>query len=289
MATREDVRDKIAAAFIDALQGGIIPWRKPWRGGGMTPRNPVTGTIYKGGNALYLGFLQIANGYTSGEWYTFKGAQSKGANVRKGQKGSPIVFWSFIDKVNTKTGKKEKIPLVRSSVVFNRDQIEGLPEREASAVTAVSPIAMADSIVNGFSNAPELVHTEGDRACYYPSFDRVEMPAMASFTNAESYYHTLFHELAHSTGHDKRLKRPLSQMVEDYSKEELIAEITASFLSAEAGTLAAVQENSLAYVQGWAKRLGSEPRLILEAANAAQKAADLILGGSEAPEDKVEE
>lgn len=289
MATREDVRDKIAAAFIDALQGGVIPWRKPWRGAGMTPRNPVTGTIYKGGNALYLGFLQIANGYTSGEWYTFKGAQSKGANVRKGQKGSPIVFWSFIDKVNTKTGKKEKIPLVRSSVVFNRDQIEGLPEREASAVTAVSPIAMADAIVNGFSNAPELVHTEGDRACYYPMFDRVEMPAMASFTNAESYYHTLFHELAHSTGHDKRLKRPLSQMVEDYSKEELIAEITASFLSAEAGTLAAVQENSLAYVQGWAKRLGSEPRLILEAANAAQKAADLILGGNEAPEDKVEE
>lgn len=289
MATREDVRDKIAAAFIDALQGGVIPWRKPWRGGGMTPRNPVTGTIYKGGNALYLGFLQIANGYSSGEWYTFKGAKAKGGNVRAGQKGSPIVFWSFIDKVNAKTGKKEKVPLVRSSVVFNRDQCENLPEREASKVVAVSPIAMADAIVNSFSNAPEMIHTDGDRACYYPSFDRVEMPTMASFTNAESYYHTLFHELAHSTGHDKRLKRPLSQMVEDYSKEELIAEITASFLSAEAGTLEAVQENSVAYVQGWAKRLGSEPRLILEAANAAQKAADLILGASEAPEDKVEE
>lgn len=286
---REDVRDKIAAAFIDALQGGVIPWRKPWRGGAMTPHNPVTGTIYKGSNALFLGFLQMANGYTCGEWYTFKGAKEKGGNVRQGEKGSPIVFWSFIDKVNAKTGKKEKVPLVRSSVVFNRDQCEGLPERTASAVAAVSPIELADAIVNSYRNGPKVVHTEGDRACYFPSEDRVEMPKMASFDNAESYYHTLFHEFAHSTGHDSRLKRPLSLMAQEYSKEELVAEITASFLSAEAGTLDKVQDNATAYVQGWAKRLGSEPRLILEAANAAQKAADLILGANAAPEDKVEE
>jgi antirestriction protein ArdC len=281
---KKDTRDVIAQTFIDALSQGIVPWRKPWRGGNMTPRNPVTGTIYKGGNALYLGLVQSIRGFATGEWFTYNNAKASGGHVIAGEHGYNIFFVQWMKKENKVTGKDSVFPMTKVFTVFNRQQCEGLPEREPTDSAIVEPIASAEAIVKGFTG-PQVVHG-GDRACYVPLQDRIEMPPMGSFINGESYYHTLFHELAHSTGHDSRLKRPLSQMVEAYSREELIAEITASFLSAEAGTLAAVQENSLAYVQGWAKRLGSEPRLIIEAANAAQKAADCILGVSAAPEGK---
>jgi antirestriction protein ArdC len=280
---KTDARDAIAAKFVDALAQGIVPWRKPWRGGNMTPRNPVTGTIYKGGNALYLGLVQAMAGYSSGEWFTFKNAQAKGGNVKKGEKGSAIVFWSFIEKVNAKNGKKEKIPFIRSSVVFNRDQCEGLPTAEI-VPSEIVPIVEAQRIADGMPNAPRVTHsadTEG--AFYVPSQDAVTMPNIERFINAESYYATLYHELAHSTGHDSRLKREgvsvaFNRTKESYSKEELIAEITSAFLCAEAGILDKVEENSIAYVTGWASKLQSEPRMILEAANSAQKAADYILG-----------
>lgn len=289
---KADVRDQIAAKFVEALEQGIVPWRKPWRGGGMTPHNPVTGTIYKGGNALYLGFMQFANGYTSGEWYTFNNVTQKGGKVVKGQKGTAIYFWQFLEKVNAKTGKKEKIPMVRTFTVFNRDQCEGLPVKPEAERVDVNPIAEAQKIIDGMPNPPKIVVSpDVTQAGYWPSEDVVRMPSIGQFINAESYYATMYHELGHATGAATRLKR--DGVMErkgfgsaDYSREELIAEITSAFLCAEVGILDKVEANSIAYVQGWASKLKSEPRLILDAANAAQKAADLILGVT--PEAKAE-
>lgn len=290
--SKADVRDAIAAKFVEALEQGIVPWRKPWRGSGMTPRNPVTGTIYKGGNALYLGLLQWTNGYATGEWYTFNNVKAKGGNVRKGEKGAGIYFWAFLEKVNPKTGKKEKIPMVRPFTVFNRAQCDGLPLAPEAERVDVNPIAEAQRIIDGMPTPPKIVVSpEIGQACYVPSLDTVRMPSIGQFINAESFYATMYHELGHATGAATRLKRDGVMESkgfgsESYSREELIAEITSAFLCAEVGILDKVEANSIAYVQGWASKLKSEPRLILDAANAAQKAADLILGVT--PEAKAE-
>jgi antirestriction protein ArdC len=263
-----DVRAEIAAAFVDALNRGIVPWRKP----------------YRGVNAMYLGMLRLVKGYSSPVWFTYNAAKAKGGNVKAGEKATRVVHWTFIDKVDAKTGKKQTIPLVNYFNVFNRDQCEGLPEETAVAPKSHTPIELAERIIAGMPNAPRIVVTDSSRAFYVPSLDSITMPMLSQFHTPEDYYHTMFHELAHSTGHESRLNRELSGPLmnrDSYSREELIAEITAAFVSAEAGTLDKVQDNSEAYVQGWAKALGSDPKLIHTAATAAQKAADYILGGGD--------
>jgi antirestriction protein ArdC len=151
----------------------------------------------------------------------------------------------------------------------------------SETVTAtVEPIMAAEKIFRGMKNPPRINVTDSDAAYYRPGTDEITLPNMGQFVNAESFYSTAFHEMAHSTGHKTRLDRGLDGSFgsDPYSREELVAEMTAAFLAAEAGILDKVQDNNTAYVQHWAARLGKEPRLILDAASAAQKAADYILG-----------
>jgi antirestriction protein ArdC len=184
--------------------------------------------------------------------------------------------------VNGKT-QKSSFPMWKSYIVYNRDQCEGLPEYVPQEQSGAAPIESAQSIVDGMKNAPRITVCDSDRAFYMPSADSITMPRLAQFYNAESYYSTMFHEMAHSTGHKSRLNRPgvmESQGFgsESYSKEELVAEITAAFLCGEAGILDKVEQNSKAYVQNWASRIGKEPKILLDAIGQAQKAADCILG-----------
>lgn len=289
---RNDVRDAIAQHFLDALNAGTIPWRKPWNAGTGRPRNAVTQRPYRGVNAFYLGLLQSVHSYPTGEWLTLNQTLKAGGRViySEFKKSTAVVFWQFVKKEKVTNGKKvtETFPLCRSFSVYNRAQCEGLPPSKVVPATTHTPIEAAQRILDGMPNRPTFSVVESERAYYVPAMDSVTMPLLSQFVNAESFYATAFHELAHSTGHESRLKRDLSQQRELYSKEELIAEMAASFLCAEANILDAVQDNATAYVMHWAAVLGKEPRMILEAAGLAQKAADYILGTT-FPKDGEEE
>ncbi len=279
---RNDVRDAIAQHFLDALNAGTIPWRKPWNAGTGRPRNAVTQRPYRGVNAFYLGLLQTVRGYPTGEWLTLNQTLKAGGRVvySEFKNSTEVVFWQFVKKEKTVNGKKvsETFPLCRSFRVYNRAQCEGLPASKASAPAEHTPIEAAQRILDGMPNRPTVNVVESEGAYYVPAIDSVTLPLLSQFVNAESFYSTAFHELAHSTGHKSRLGRDLSQQREKYSKEELVAEMAASFLCAEADILDAVQDNATAYVMHWAEVLGKEPRMIVEAAGLAQKAADYILG-----------
>lgn len=282
-ASRPDVFQMVTDRIVMALEGGIIPWRKPWNAGAGAPRNYVSGHVYQSINAFLLGMLP----YEYPLFMTYKQAEQVGGQVRKGEKGMMVVYFSHIQKENKQTGEKDVFPLLRYSTVFNIAQIDGvdwkLPELQTREH---EPHAEAERIcVNymGELEGPSL-YFKGDQALYRKSVDEVLMPAPQTFNSVEGYYATLFHELAHSTGHQRRLNRP--ELVENagfgsttYAKEELTAEMTAAFLSAAAGLdMSATIDNATAYIQNWLNALKNDKKLVLSAASLAQKAFYHITG-----------
>lgn len=276
-AEKVSVYDVITARILESLARGVVPWRKPWKGGDSAPRNLVSGKEYRGVNVLLLSCM----GYTSPYWLTFKQALAAKGNVRKGEKGTPVIFWKIYDD-RDEPGKRRFV--LRYYTVFNAEQCDGLtlPAANETPAPPVEPIAACESIVAGYKGAPPIKHG-GGQACYSPSADEIRMPERDTFDGAAEYYSTLFHEMTHSTGSSKRLARdgitdPIRFGSHKYAKEELVAECGAAFLCGMAGIEAATLENSAAYIANWSKKLKSEPRWIVEAAGQAQKAADLILG-----------
>lgn len=266
------ITDKI----IESLERGTVPWQKPWQG----HANLISKKQYRGINA----FMTSAQGYDSPYWLTYKQAQELGGQVRKGQKSTPIVYWYFGEKENATTGKKKSFGVPMYSSVFNIDQIDGLDLTKIPTPQkmAIGSIETCDAIVNGYKNAPVIVHKDL-QAYYMPKMDFVNMPPKHTFSSVAGYYSTLFHELGHSTGHQKRLAR--DGIVEmnhfgshSYSKEELVAEMTAAFLCAHAGIENNQLEQSAAYIESWLKALKGDSKMVMQAASQAQKAADMILG-----------
>ena len=284
----EVITDRIAAL----LSSGKIPWRRPWnalRAAGSTrPRN-VAGNLYRGANWFLLGMLPYANPV----FLTFKQAKALGGSVRKGEQGFPVLFWKMLEVTEATAERPEdigrKIPFARYFTVFNVEQCYGLNlvlSPAPATPVEFDPIADAESIWDQMPSRPAL-HYGGDRACYIPGFDCIKMPIRSAFPTAEGFYETLFHEAGHSTGHASRLNR--KEIVSgsyfgarDYSLEELVAELCAAFLCAEAGVDQAVLENQAAYIQGWLEKLKAEPSAFVTAAARAQKAADFILRRSAA-------
>jgi antirestriction protein ArdC len=255
-----------------------VPWRKPWRT--LPPANLVSKKPYRGINV----FLLALQGYGSQYWLTFNQAKQLGGNVRKGEHGTKIVFWKF-DTFETETAEGEteerKSAFLRYYTVFNLEQTEGL--KALLALPPAFPIESAEEIVKGMPNPPAF--EQDYQAAYIPSRDTVTMPSRNAFESQAEYYSTVFHELTHSTGHAKRLGREgfdTSQKFgsDSYSREELIAEMGSAMLSGIAGIEQATISNSAAYLQSWIKRLKADSRLVVSAANAAQKAADYIRGAS---------
>ena len=259
------------------LEKGTIPWRRRWRGGERIPQNLVSHRPYRGMNPFILECM----GYDSPFWLSFKQAKERGGSVKKGEKGSPVVFWKWLDVDDKETGRKKKIPLLRYFSVFNVEQTDGVEWTDPSAPEKAEHqrIQEAEAIVSGYAKGPTIRHRVGV-PCYRPSTDEVLVPELGHYESPESYYSTLFHELGHSTGHESRLSRKFGTGFGShvYSREELVAEFTASFLGSEAGILESNVELSAAYIGTWLERLRENPRWIPEAAAAAQKAADLILG-----------
>ncbi|MGI4741298.1 MAG: ArdC family protein [Janthinobacterium lividum] len=284
---RPDVYQLVTDRIVTALEGGIIPWRKPWNAVYGLPRNYATGKAYTGINAFLLHFSGALPFFL-----TFKQALALGGCVRKGAKGHPVVYYNISLRENQQTGKEEKMPFLKYYTVFSVEDIEGidfsLPVVEEREHT---PLAVAEAIVKGWEGRPAIEHLH-QRAYYSPSLDFVNMPRLATFTTVEGYYATLFHELTHSTGHASRLDRPdltagEGKQSASYAREELTAEMGASFLCAAAGLhTEQTEENAVAYIQTWLERLKNDKKLVLQAASKAQRAAKLILNTSEeVPED----
>lgn len=275
------VYEIITERIIEQLDKGTIPWRKPWQQIGM-PRNLVSNKGYQGINIVLLG----CQGYSSPYWLTRNQAKQMGGSIKEGEKPSMITFWKFLESFDDQ-GKKRTLPLLRYYKVFNVEQFEELKlpahARVENQPTPFEPIAAAEKVLSGYPLAPPVTHG-GDRACYAPREDAINMPKPEAFESEDSYYATLFHELGHSTGHSSRLDRFENETLispfgsEDYSKEELIAEFCSAFLSAECNLNQEGLERSAAYIQSWKKKLQEDPKLVVQAAGKAHKAASWIMG-----------
>lgn len=288
MDSKTDIRTEISQKFIASLESGSVPWQRPWhlvKEGGSLPRNFVSKKSYRGANLWYLTLLQSEMGYTSPDWGTFKQISEAGGYVKRGEKSTRIMWWNFVDFEQTVDGRtvKKTVPIVKSFAVFNRCQTT-LPTdpSEKDRETEFNPIESAENIIKNMTDKPVIRFAKQNEACYYPGTDVISMPSKSQFKSREYMYHTLFHEIAHSTGHKKRLNRlnggHYSTFREHYSKEELVAETTAAYLAAECGFVENVFDNSTAYIQSWIKALKNDPRMIIDASSAATKAADYILG-----------
>lgn len=216
---KRDVYDVITARIMELLDKGVVPWRKPWRGGRAgKPKNLASGKDYRGVNTFLLHCASMSAGYDAPYWLTFKQAKERGGSVRKGEHGMPVIFWNWIEKEKTlATGEKvkEEIPFLRYYTVFNVEQCDGIeyPTQATDGATLnFQPIAECESVVNGFTDKPDIEHNGHGRAFYRPATDTVHLPEKTRFDSEQAYYATLFHELAHSTGHETRLnRRPSSE------------------------------------------------------------------------------
>lgn len=293
---RPSVYQIVTDRIIASLKEGIIPWEKPWKAptfaGGSFPRNFVTGKPYRGVNV----FLLWGTSFSSPFWLTFKQAQELGGNVRKGEKGSQIVFYKQLQgrketKEENRTpveGRKDddRAPFILTYyTVFNVEQCDGLtiPTVEPAPTLPVDADEACEAIVSGWAGRPTIRTEEVNegRAYYRPATDSVHLPARFRFIDTAHYYATLFHELVHSTAHESRLARKFGNSFGDelYSKEELVAETGAAFLCAFAGIATKhTEQNTTAYIQNWISKLEQDNRLIVQAAASAQRAVDLIMG-----------
>lgn len=279
-----NVYEIVTSQILDELANGTVPWKKPWKGGtaGM-PRNHQ-GLPYKGMNLMLLGNHSYEHNY----WFGLSTARQYGGYVKSNEfmKSRKIVFYKAYDA--DEENEKRRWVLVYHRV-WNLDQIDGmkLPDviqehmkMKAERLAGIKPIEECEKLVNEYTNKPLIKHTD-NRACYSPELDYIGIPEACQFDSMEEYYSTLFHEFTHSTGHEKRLARKDFAGTfgdHNYSFEELVAEIGSSYLSAIAGTGEKVIKNSAAYINGWHSKLKSDPKMIVKASIASQKAVDYILG-----------
>ncbi|MGZ8916464.1 MAG: zincin-like metallopeptidase domain-containing protein, partial [Methylobacter sp.] len=281
----------VAEKLIKQLEEGVAPWQRPWNpgeSGAFLPYNPLTDNRYKGINSLYL----LAQERDDQRWMTHKQASEAGAQVRKGEKGTGIQYWKFVDEHIKKdaAGKplvdsdgkpvKELVKLERPRVffatVFNAEQIDGLPPIQRKQQTWY-PIERAEGILATCGVA--IHYNGGGRAFYRPLTDSIHLPDKGQFPNAENFYATALHELGHSTGHPDRLNRDLSHPFgsEGYAKEELRAEIASMILGDELG-IGHDPSQHAAYVGSWIKALKDDPLEIFRAAADAEKIQHYVLG-----------
>ena len=277
------VYEIVTNTILAALDRGVVPWRKPWNTGGTLPENAISRKTYRGVNILLLSMSPFGDH----RWLTFKQVAEQGGRVKPGERSTMVVFWKQWqppDGEESEEPKRRQIPLLRYFQVFNAEQCEdiGLPALYAPATENPNQrIAQAELLVESMPNRPQI--QEGRTAWYRPSDDLVQTPPIEAFETADSYYGTLFHELGHSTGHFDRLNRAgVAEVAQlgsgEYSKEELVAELTSAFCCATVSLDNSVIEDAASYIQGWLTILKADPKAVVIAAAQAQRAADYIRG-----------
>lgn len=275
----KNIYEEITGRIIAEMEQGKIPWHKPWVAAGAAISHS-TGKSYSLLNQLILG--------KPGEYITFKQCQNEGGRVKRGAKSRYVVFWKRLKVTETDENNVEKektVFVLRYYNVFHIDDCEGIKPKYAKPVAnPAEPHEAAQKIMDEYiaREGIHLVISPSDRAFYRPSEDMISLPEMGQFAETEEFYSTAFHEMTHSTGHESRLNRLCKGAgfgSENYSKEELVAEIGAATLVNRVGLESEKSfRNSAAYVQGWLSALKNDKRLIVSAAGKAEKAVALILG-----------
>lgn len=296
-AEHADIYERITNQIVAALEN-CKPWQRPWHSPEMLnviPKNAKTGVSYRGVNVVALWATAQERGYLNGLWATFRQWQELGAQVRKGEKSCPVVFWGTVDKKKDTRSEKQAHAgdkpdaggdadgrdtalFAKTYHVFNISQVDGYEEPKKE------PLA-ADRLENAdlFFSRLGVTVREASKAYYQMSDDTVYMPPYASFFKREGYYATLAHEVTHWTGHESRLNRDLKNRFGDsaYALEELVAELGAAFLCAELEVSNEPREDHAAYIQSWLKALKQDKRAIFTAASKAQAACDWLANVSQ--------
>ena len=278
-----NIYEEITNRIIKQLEDGIIPWHKPWHGITSGAYNRISKRPYSLLNQMLL--------MHDGEYATYKQWTDLGGKIKKGEKSEIVVFWKILNKEELNNGKVEKktIPLLKYINVFHVSQVEGVEPKELKAVEH-KPIEEAEEIKNAYSARENILIREDitDDAFYSPRRDFIQVPCREQYKDIMEFYSTLFHEMIHSTGHKDRLGRfsidaglaPFGS--EEYSKEELIAEIGSAFLMNHIGIeTIKTFKNSTAYIQNWLTVLKNDNKFIVSASGKAEKAMKYILGNTE--------
>jgi antirestriction protein ArdC len=269
----------ITAQIVAQLEQGAAPWIKPWATDTSADRNLVTNKPYRGINRLLLGMSSMAAGYSSPVWATFQQWKAAGANVRKGEKATHIVFFKPVSKdVVSESGEteKESYAVIKGYCVFNAAQVDGL--EIPAPVSAVTEFERHERAELTIVKTGAVIRHGGDAAFYAPSVDAIQMPNRAAFHGPANYYATAFHELTHWTGAKHRLDRDLDKGRYGnpaYAFEELVAEMGAAFMCADHGIQGELRHAG--YIASWIKALRENDRAIFKASALAQKAADYLL------------
>jgi len=270
---------------LEMIKNGVAPWKRPWRSTGR-PRN-IRGTNYNGINYFILAMTAEMNGW-SNVWMTYNQIKERGGTIKEDQRknGTCAYFYKMLQRENQVTGDIENShPMFRFFLVYNLSQVDGIVVKGVNdgSDPVHAELPAPQSIVDGYQNAPEIRFGSGS-AYYTPVTDKISMPLLSAFDTPEHYYATMFHEMAHSTGHLTRLNRkevmdPIVFGSHDYSLEELVAELTSVYLCDECGIAnERVMQNSAAYLKSWYDTLKNDPNMFATAASRAQKAATHILG-----------
>lgn len=287
-----DIYQRITDLIVEKLAADVAPWHRPTMAAKVNDQihhravNVETGKPYAGINTVILG----CSPYDIPVFGTFKQIQALGGMVTKGAKSLPVVYWQKKKpKDADRNDEKKGGFILKYYNVFNVTETDldlsvfrvGLPAPEVLPETRKIPVC--EQIVEGYKNGPTVVHRDQTRMCYSPSFDLVNMPDQARYHDPQEYYHILFHELVHSTGHSSRLDRKEGMIgffgSENYSEEELTAELGASFLSTMAGIASEpILDNSASYLGGWLGKLKGDKMFIFKASSKAKKATEWILG-----------
>lgn len=274
-----NVYNLVTKRILEEMKKGVIPWQQPWIANKNGAFNRISKKPYSFLNQMLL--------RQKGEYATFKQWKSIGGKIRKGEKAEMIVFWKMIEKENKETGEKEKIPLLRYYNVFHVSQVENVEPLEKLELNEnIDPIEEADDVIRKYVERENLQFKEklSDKAFYSPEKDEVVVPKKEQYRDINEYYSTTFHELVHSTGHEKRLNRQKEKRIvfasESYTKEELVAEIGSAALMNHLGIeTGKTFKNSTAYIESWIKVLMEDDHFIVNASRKAEKAVDYILKG----------
>lgn len=278
----KNVYEMVTERIIEELEKGRIPWQKPWTGVKSGAYNRISKKPYSLLNQMLLG--------KAGEWASFKQWTELGGHIRKGEKSSFVTFWKVQEIEEIKEdGTKEikQIPLLRYYNVFHISQVEGVEPLEMETLNTTEPIETAEKVFKDYVTREgiKVEQTASNEAYYSPTFDLIHLPLIEQFTRAEEYYSTAFHEATHSTMKESRCNRQEDRKgklvafgSEEYSKEELVAEIgSANILNLLGIETDHSFQNSTAYIQSWIKALRNDVKMIVSASSKAEKATKYIL------------
>lgn len=260
--------------LVAEIEAGKNPWKKSWTGGGGMPSNAVTRKTYRGINTLLLWMAGLDKGYATNEWATLKQWGGAGRRIRKGEKGTPILFYKILEK--GEGDEKSRFPMMRVSWAFNRAQLD---QAEAEPCVAQPQPDEHHARAQAWFEGSGIKLGGAGGPGYSPLLDMIAMPPASSFDSLDEYWTTMFHEGVHWTGHKSRLDRfgPVFGVKgsETYAAEELVAEIGAAFMGAEFGI--DTEKNNAAYLRGWLSEFKDKRQAILTAARDAGKAYEFLI------------